>query len=193
MQPGTYNQWYSATYDKILCFCDWGRLDADVEMKVLCVFGWMPLAIMNVTDSGKGRERRTKAAIHHPEALRADLGELAQTGEFFRGRNLDDTDLQDPTLKAQVVGLCGPVFKALGSVAGSKFLHFSYPSFFIMWDRRLRANEKLKDSTEGYLEYLKKAQAALQSQEIRREAEKRYTANPVRGLDVYWMETARSS
>ena len=56
-----YNQWYVATYEAILSMANWQDFTADLERKVVCIFSWMPQAIMNVNHSGsskKGDQRR---------------------------------------------------------------------------------------------------------------------------------------
>ena len=56
---------------------------------------------------------------------------------------------------------------------------------FIMWYRGLRKKSRLPDSSNGYYEYLRKAQQALRDEEALKLAQKEYVSNPIRGLDVY--------
>jgi len=189
MGIATYNVWYSATYERIFDMANWSEFSSDLDKKIVCVFAWMPQAIMNIHHSGKGKNLVTKASIYDPIKVYQVFEELKSVAKYFKDKNLTDTDLDDSLVKNRICKLCNPLFSILGSVATSKFLHFSYPYFFIMWDNSLRKKKQCKNSQDGYWEYLKKAQKALKNKRIIKLAKKEYKFNPVRGLDVYWMKT----
>jgi hypothetical protein len=121
-----YNQWYVATYEAILSMANWQDFTADLERKVVCIFSWMPQAIMNVNHSGsskKGDQRRKSEVFDVLQAAEC-VRKAASHLEKAREKELLSVNLEE--IKGEVLGVCAPLFCLLGSVAGSKFLHFSF-------------------------------------------------------------------
>lgn len=186
-----YNRWYSETYETILeDMCKWNEFSADLKKKIVCIFAWMPQTIMNVTHSGKGEERETKATVYSLDTVEKEMEKLGEVSGFFKEKHLINTDLDSHSVKERIESLCKPIFEIFGPSAGSKLLHFSYPSFFIMWDSDLRKDQGCDNSPSGYLEYLKKAKAALKNERTIKAAKNEHS-NLIRGLDVYWMKEMR--
>ena len=125
-----YNQWYVATYEVILSMANWPDFTADLERKLVCIFSWMPQAIMNVNHSGstkKGNLKR-KSDLFGVQQAADGVRKGASYLKTARDRELASVNLQE--IKGEVLGVCAPIFDCLGSVAGSKFLHFSRPHLF---------------------------------------------------------------
>lgn len=186
-----YNQWYVATYEVILSMANWQDLTADLERKLVCIFSWMPQAIMNVNHSGsakKGTLKRRSELFGVRQASEC-VRKAASHLETVKDKELLSLNLQD--IREDVLGICGPIFDLLGSVAGSKFLHFSRPRLFPIWDSSLRLSAKLPDSPEGYFEYMKLFQSELELPENEEHARRECSCNPVRGWDVCRMKRKR--
>ena len=186
-----YNPWYSATYEPIFEMANWDDFACDIEKKFVCIFAWMPQAIMNIGHSGRGRNRVTKAMIYNTNRVRDEIQQVQQMAAFFKGQNLLDVDLEDPKVQEYISRLCHTVFNILGSVGGSKYLHFSFPELFPMWDSRLRKEKGCPDSAPGYLRYLRIVKRALNDETTFQNAQKEYPSNVIRGLDVMWMKKMR--
>ena len=71
-----YNQWYVATYEAILSMAKWQDFTAHVERKLVCIFSWMPQAIMNVNYSGSPKKGTKK--------LRSEVFDVQQATECVR-------------------------------------------------------------------------------------------------------------
>ena len=193
MNMKQYNRWYVATYDVILSIADWQNLTSDLERKLVCIFAWMPQAIMNVSHSGSAKQvnRKTKSDIFDSQLAAKCVRRAASYLKDLKDRELLSVYL--PEIKQEVLGGCAPIFELLGSAAGSKFLHFSYPRLFPMWDRSLRKGSRLSDSPEGYFEYMNIFQRELHRSENIECANREYPSNPVRGWDICRMQKSPAS
>ena len=183
-----YNQWYVATYEDILSMANWGDFASDLGRKLVCVFSWMPRAIMNVNHSGsaKNGNLKLKSKAFGVRSAGEYIRNAASHFEAVRDKELLSVNLAD--IKEDVLATCSPVFRLLGSVAASKFLHFSCPHLFPMWDSSLRKNAKLRDSPEGYFEYMLLFQSEISLPENQELARGECSHNPVRGWDVCRMK-----
>src|SRR5271155_5588168 len=135
-----YNRWYTYTYNHILQMANWSDLAADVETKVIAIFSWMRQPIMSIKHS----KDSVKHELITPDLIRAALGGVSDEFDKIKDLELKDFDVQrhEKILK----DLCDALFPIFGSVAASKYLHFSAPRFLPMWDRTLRVSKGLEDS-----------------------------------------------
>ena len=164
---------------------NWQNLTADLEAKVVCVFCWMPQAIMNVKHSGKDKGSLQKSDLFGVQEAYAHVEAAAPYFETVKTMELLSVDLQD--IINEIVGSCEPVFALFGSAAGSKFLHFSSARLFPVWDSTLRKEARLSDSPQGYFQYMELFQRELRNPLNLSHALKEYPGNPVRGWDIHRM------
>ena len=167
-----YNPWYTLTYEKILEAVKWHDLLVDLDLKIALVFSWMPMVIMH------HRENRTHAEI-----------EAVLDGANSRFVGLPMADLWEiqhlsPHRDAIVSAFDG-LRECLGGVAASKFLHFSRPRFFPMYDRRI-AGIKSGDDYFRFIVHVRDKLRVRKNQEI---AKTKYPANLLRGWDIHLMQT----
>jgi len=186
-----YNPWYSVTYEPIFDMANWDDFTLDINKKFVCIFAWMPRTIMNIPHSGRGQNQVTKAMVYDNDRVREEFQQVQPIASFFKGQSLLDIDLEDPEVQDRVLDLCVSIFKVLGRVGGSKYLHFLFPDLFPMWDRGLRTREGCPDSPSGYLRYLRIVKRALSDGTTFQNAQKEYPSNVVRGLDIMWMKEMR--
>ena len=183
-----YNQWYNYTYEEILNIAQWNNFDIDIEKKIVCIFSWMPCAIMNISHSGKGENKVTKAQKYDLKTTKEKIISVKSSADYFSGKKLIETDIKKESVKSEIIKLSEPLVEILGTVGASKFLHFSFPLFFIMWDRKIRTHFKLPDDNIGYYSYLLNTIEELKKPEIVKIANEKYSKNLLRGLDIYRME-----
>jgi hypothetical protein len=178
MAPAPYNTWYDSTYEAIFDMATWTVFHADVAKKVACIFAWMPQTIMGV----KGRARIPKWASYSHREVCEVLESVSPQFTPLQKLSLLSTAIADiegglrPALEA--------TFPLFGSVAASKYLHFSAPQLIPMWDRSIRLSRKHLDSADGFIEYIRLFQAELREPDNLQEARTAYPANPVRGWDI---------
>ena len=177
-----YNPWYTISYEPILDIANWKDYCADTEKKIVAIFSWMPLTIMSI--KAKGNKR--KYEIYDNKALTVAVKRSRSAFEAVRYNQLLEFDIDKNAHHLKT--LCEALFPILGSVAGSKYFHFSAPCLFPMWDRQLRLKEGLDDTPRGYIEYMRRFKTALAKPEKLRAALAAYPANAVRGLDIVFME-----
>ena len=93
-------------------------------------------------------------------------------GEFqkLRGKKLFTTNLEDQEISSAVKTIYGKLrdIRYLGSPTTiSKVLHLLNPELFVMWDKDIREkyrrkNHLVRDTPEGYLEFLKEVKKFLE-------------------------------
>lgn len=186
MATAPYNTWYDATYDAILTMANWSVLEEDVPQKVVCVFSWMPQTIMGISHPGGGRKW---AAFD----LTAVESRLKEASPLFTP--LCDAHLQDATLvdeEQRLLKILGIMFSPFGSVAASKFLHFSVPRYFPMRDRSIRTQRRHPDTPAGFLAYMTAFRKELLEPKNQQSAIVAYPANAIRGWDIVNMRNRRA-
>lgn len=186
-----HNDWYSRSYDSIFKMADWKTFSADIPAKFTCIFAWMPMQLLNVRHGGK----QAKGDVFSYEHVQSTLAGLDSTFNRFRGQTLLGANLQDKLQRADISSCAQPLAGFLGWVGASKYLHFSHPQMFLMWDRGIirQCNAKgveVSATTDGYLRFLEYAQSELQNPE--RHSEALCCANGdygriLRGLDILHM------
>jgi len=177
-----YNLWYTWTYEAIPEMADWRNLAADIERKVVTIFAWMPQTIMSIRQKGGGFKHQEFT----PQAIGDQLDPLAQAFTGIAREELRKFDIAKH--EEFLLKVCDVLFQFLGSVAGSKYLHFSAPRLFPMWDRSLRIGARFKDSPTGYICYMKQFKTALMDKANEAKALEKHPMNPVRGWDIVCME-----
>lgn len=184
-----YNRWYTYTYEPILRIADWSELSADVEKKVVAIFSWMPRTIMNISHTDKEHPgRKYKCEVF---ALQSVLEKLVQVSDDFNAIKkceLMKFDFDLPEHTAELKRLCEALFDIFGSVAASKYLHFSAPKLIPMWDLELRKGKGFKDSPDGFIRYMSWFKDQLEDDDNYRAALQRYPDNVIRGWDIICME-----
>jgi len=178
----TYNPWYCATYEHILEIADWAHLSTDIEKKMVGVFSWMPQTIMAIKTTG----RRFRYELYDPDAIANALHQHEDAFLHIRSQVLIEVNLEEhtPLIKA----ICNTLFPALGSVASSKYLHFSAPTLLPMWDRHIRVARGHEDTVDGFIAYIAEFKEELSDPQNLHAARERYPDNPVRGWDIIGME-----
>lgn len=180
-----YNPWYIFSYEPMMDMANWQDFSADIEKKVVVIFSWMPQTIMAIKHKGDKR----KYEIYDNKALADAVGHSVQAFTAVRGSLLLEFDLDSNT--RYILTLCEALFPILGSVASSKYLHFSAPQLFPMWDRQLRLKEGLDDTALGYIEYMRRFKKELARRENLKAALAAYPANAVRGWDIVRMKNRK--
>lgn len=166
-----YNPWYTLTYEKILGAVPWDDLSADLEIKIALVFSWMPMVIM------RHRETRTLANVGGVVTNAAvKFGRLPQSELWL----IQDLSPYRESISTVFDGLQ----ESLGGVASSKFLHFSRPRFFPMFDRKI-ADIKSGEDYFDFMVHIRGKLLASKNQEI---AKSKYPANLLRGWDIHLMK-----
>jgi hypothetical protein len=177
-----YNRWYTYTYDHIRRIADWSDLAADVEAKIIAVFSWMRQPIMSIKHS----KDSVKHELFTPDSIRAALGNVR--GEFDKIKNLELEDFDVHLHEKALEELCDALFPIFGSVAASKYLHFSAPRLLPMWDRKLRLSKGIEDSAFGYIRYMIEFKNELKIEKNHRAAVRQCAENAVRGWDIVCMK-----
>lgn len=178
-----YNPWYTATYQPILELANWQILTADIERKIIAIFSWMPQTIMAITHARKPYQ--CKWEIYSVEMLRSALEPVSTPFATIRDLNLTEIDVSQSRIVVE--GLCTALFPILGSVAASKYMHFSAPRLLPMWDQDIRDSAGYDDSPSGYIDYLIAFRDQLRIPRNYRKALKRCPDNAVRGWDMECM------
>jgi len=181
-----YNPWYVFSYEPMMNMADWQDFHADVEKKVVVIFSWMPQTIMAIKHKGDKR----KCEIYDNIALSNAVGNSVKEFEAVKGGLLLEFDLDSNS--RYILALCETLFPILGSVASSKYLHFSAPQLFPMWDRQLRLKEKLDDTAFGYIEYMRRFKKELANPTNLEAALAEYPTNAVRGWDIVRMKNRQA-
>ena len=181
-----YNPWYSSTYETILDIANWGRLDAEVDRKIVAIFSWMPQTLMSIRHRGL----RFKFEIYTKEHVTESLAPVAGQFGVLQESRLAEFDLCGSNREI-LVRACEVLFPILGTVAGSKYLHFSAPKLIPMWDRKIRLGAGCRDSVEGFMDYVRTFKAELGNECNLQEALREYPNNAVRGWDIVRMKGRR--
>lgn len=173
-----YNPWYDETYDAIFEMADWKELPADIPKKIVCIYSWMPHTLMGTKHVG-GRRKWSCISLNDVETATRKVSEdFAEVSTLM---------LQEANIDVCENHIC-KIFTALiplfGTVATSKYLHFSAPSFFPMWDRKIRISRGHDDTVDGYIEYMHAFKAELDISSNLQAALSLYPKNPVRGWDM---------
>ena len=183
--------WYNRSYDSIFKIADWETFSADIPAKFTCIFAWMPMQLLNVRHKG----RQVKGSVFSYEQVQSTLTDLDPTFDRLKGKTLIDADLQDELQIADISSCAQPLAGFLGWVGASKYLHFSQPGMFLMWDNGIirRCNSRgvrITATTGGYLRFLEYAQLELWNPERHAEALRCANGDPgriLRGLDILHM------
>lgn len=178
-----YNPWYTATYQPILEMANWGILTADIEKKIIAVFSWMPQTVMSITHSRK--PHRCKWEIYSVEMLRSALDPVDAPFAKIAKKLLTEIDASQNRIVIE--NLYAALFPILGSVAASKYMHFSAPHLLPMWDETIREDGGYKNSVSGYFDYLSAFRNQLNVPKNYRKAIERCPDNAVRGWDMECM------
>lgn len=169
-----YNEWYSHTYDAIAGAVNWDDLNEAFAIKIALVYSWMPTVIMH---------HNTRIQVSSIEEVRAALKKCNGILTKVRVRSLMETpnlDRHSKSIKATFDSLS----TAIGNVAASKYLHFSRPHFFPMYDTKIATIE----SGDDYFRFMEWVRSKLLEQENMAAARCKYPDNPLRGLDLVLME-----
>lgn len=172
------NPWYRFTYEAILSLADWQKFDADVDKKIVGIYSWMPQTIM--------RLRMTQRRVRCNEFSIEDVTHAASESEKHIPI-LENIPLQkfDSNEMGNVVrDVAAPLFEVLGGVASAKYLHFSRPYLFPMWDRRMRIQGGFPDSPEGYIGYMEQFKLDIEDEGNIKIALDHYHKNIIRGWDM---------
>jgi hypothetical protein len=175
------NPWYAFTYEALLDLADWVTFDADVAKKIVGIYSWMPQTIMKLRMPGNRFMCDAYSLQHVTEAAVQTAPNLVA----FNGVSLQDLNLEE--CSEEIESILAPLFGVLGSVAASKYFHFSRPFLFPMWDATLRKEAQLANSPMGFVQYMRLFQQELLIQENADAAALRYPANLIRGWDIVRM------
>jgi hypothetical protein len=180
-----YNHWYTDTYDVIFQMADWNDFAKDVGRKVVCIFSWMPQTLMAISHTGKSKKWE-----HYSLTAVADSLDLV-AGDFDNVVAIKLIDASIEQSRQNIEALCGVLFPAFGPSAASKYLHFSVPRFFPMWDQKIRKHASFRETSAEYIRYMQHFQSELMDKENWRTASSLYPGNPVRGWDIHKMQASR--
>ncbi|BEP70889.1 MULTISPECIES: hypothetical protein [unclassified Variovorax] len=178
MTTAEYNPWYGHTYEVIQELADWRTFSRDIPKKVMCIYSWMPQTLMSVKHAGGG----TKWSAFSLE----DIERLTKTvdSEFAAVQSLELQKANLEELEGSLRNIASVLFPPFGPVAMSKYLHFSAPTLFPMWDRRIRSSRKHAATVDGYLEYMRVFKEELMEASNMEKALSQYPSNAVRGWDI---------
>ncbi|MDI2141293.1 MULTISPECIES: hypothetical protein [unclassified Pseudomonas] len=173
-----YNIWYDETYDAIFEMANWEELSADIPKKAVCIYSWMPHSLMSTRHVG-GRPKWSCVSLNDVESatlkVSKDFSEVSTL-------TLQEANIKDcENIIHKILTALIPLF---GTVATSKYLHFSAPKFFPMWDRNIRISRGHDDTVDGYIEYMQAFKEDLEVPSKLHAALTLYPENPVRGWDM---------
>lgn len=143
-----YNHWYEVTYEPILQLAKWNEFNEDVPLKVVSIFSWMPQTIMSIKHS----RNQLKHQIYDIEMLINALN--IGKGNFYELKALDFLNVNLTEYQSRIEKIVDLLHPIIGTVATSKYLHFSAPKFFPMWDSLIRRSRKLSNNSNGYYQYM---------------------------------------
>jgi len=80
--------------------------------------------------------------------------------KYFKNRRFETVNFDDVKLKRRIMGVYGILSKIKGIryVGATKIMHLECPSFFVMWDARIRQYYHCGTSPTGYINFMKKMQ-----------------------------------
>jgi len=164
---------------------DWNDFAKDVGRKVVCIFSWMPQTLMAVSHKGSSK----KWEHYSPTTVADALDRVAGSFEKVAASKLLDANIKMLSHDIEIIATA--LFPAFGPTAASKFLHFSAPTFFPMWDLKIRRHDAFRDSSVEYLRYMRHFQSELMDGGNFAAASSIYPSNPVRGWDIHKMQVSR--
>lgn len=176
------NPWYAYTYEAILDLANWEMLDADVAKKMVGIYAWMPQTLMKL----RMPQNRFMSDVYSLQDVASAATQTVGPMEPLNNIALLDLNLEENT--EQIERVLTPLFSVLGSVAASKYLHFSRPYLFPMWDATLRNEAGLENSPAGFIQYMRLFKQELDEEENCTAAAQRYPNNLIRGWDIVRME-----
>lgn len=176
------NPWYAFTYEAILDLANWEVLDADVAKKMIGIYAWMPQTLMKL----RMPQKRFMCDVYSLQDVASAAKRAIKPMEPLNRITL--LDLNFAEYSDQIEGVITPLFDVLGSVAASKYLHFSRPNLFPMWDAMLRKKAEFENSPAGYIQYMHLFKLELGDEENRASAAVKYPSNLIRGWDIVRME-----
>jgi hypothetical protein len=178
-----YNPWYTDTYEPILNIANWDSFADDAPKKMVAIFSWMPQTIMSIRHPGK----QFKYQLFELKSLIDALKKSENNFDLLKFSTLLSVDI---TLhQNKIEELFSALFHIMGAVATSKYLHFSAPRLFPMWDRQIRVKGGFSEDSSGYFAYMSKFKSDLQIESNLEKAKQKYPANPIRGWDIVSMES----
>lgn len=179
-----YNTWYLKTYDEILKMADWSKFSDHVPRKIVCIFAWMPQTIMGIKAAG-GKKLWEKVScddvIQVVTSLEPTFG-VTKNKSFHSYANVENNIKK---IYSDLVSLLRPT-------ATSKYLHFSHPNLFPMWDSKIRKSMGLKDSSGDYTNLIKIYLEMYNDDQKRHEILAEYPNNFIRAYDIYLMKNRES-
>jgi len=175
-----YNKWYLDTYEVIFRMADWSRFDAEIPQKMICMFAWMPQTIMGLKAEG-GKKLWELVSLEKVQSL---LSSLALSFEVTK----PETFRSHFRVTEQIKNLYSGLSTVLRSTGATKYLHFSHPNLFPMWDNEIKKQLVLKGSPEDYVKLIHIYNSEYSDQNRRTEILKEYPANFVRAYDIYLMK-----
>ena len=176
------NHWYEYTYETILGLANWASFDVEVDRKMVGIFSWMPQTVMML---------KYKGGRHRCEIFSLTDVQTAATAADVSVFSLDGLTLQDMDIdshSAMIAAAYDPMMAVLGSVTTSKYLHFSRPHLFPMWDRKIRLSAGFDEDASGYIDFMRQFKTQLEDAENLKNALLYYPKNAVRGWDKIQME-----
>jgi len=160
------------------CTYDWG---VELTVRYEDPLVWCYAIIVFLADWNwmyyKGKSS-SEVVLSIMEGLCPLLKEVKDIILKFRMLKLDEiqySELED--LKPIIVGLFNRMAKIVGFTGASKVLHLLAPSFFMMWDDKIREHYGVGADGDGYYEFLRKMRDEV------REAIKSYSRE--RGIADY--------
>jgi hypothetical protein len=178
------NPWYGYTYEAIFGMAKWYIFPAEIDRKMVCIFSWMPQTIMNINMPG-GKKRFEFTVEEVSDAAQRAFNAL----EDYDSVCCCYCDFEIDKNRTSILNTVRPLFDVLGPVTASKFLHFSRPCLFPMWDRAIAIQSGFPGlSVDDYVDFMKQFQDELCVPENMEVAKRNYPRNPVRGWDIEKMK-----
>lgn len=159
-------EWYSLSYEAILRMARWDEYDLDVAKKFTSIFAWMPMMLLNVRHRGG----KVKADEFSYENVVRGLQTARPCFEKVRSIGFENADFLDKGFQHEIWACTNHLVDCLGWVGASKYLHFSAPEFFIMWDKGIIDRHKYKRNTGGFCQLHHDSQLELKNSARRQEA-----------------------
>lgn len=175
-----YNTWYLKTYDEIFKMADWSNFSAHVPRKIVCIYAWMPQTIMGLKAAGGKKlwEIISCDDVNQVVAALEPSFEVTRSEDFLSYQAVFD----------EIIELYSGLVSVLRPTATSKYLHFSHPKLFPMWDNGIRKKMHLKNSPDDYAKLIGIYFEQYSNDGLRNSIEVEYPGNFIRAFDIYLMK-----
>jgi len=124
------------------------------------------------------------------EKLKVEISKLGKKLEQFRSFEIENADLDK--WQDDIRECYKKIREVVGPTSASKILHLICPSFFPLWDSKIREANRVDTTPNGYFLFMKKTQSFInENKEIITELSNEYRKPRLKIVDEYFYRTSR--